>query len=487
MKPTPPDGAEPSPAPEAEGVSQALSVARVHALWRQADAGGDRDGALRALEALGPAQQMSAPAWRDPRVRAMRLWQADAWLRQGRARESAELLALVERRAGATEETRLLAARQALFRNDFEDSAAICSEAVVLGGPNSPHYGEIYRLWAEALCLAGRQAQARRLLLRILPGIASLTNADMRTLRKTVTDVEDLDEYCGFLAEHFDPARRTCRAALYHYSMACRDLGLYERAASAIRRRFLITVETEAYGAREAPAVKPGWARDAATAMRDLDTALKHARTPFFLISGTLLGCVRSGGILGHDKDIDVGIMETPTLDRDAVHAALTESGVFLVMPYEKPTLLRLQHASGVVIDLFWHRMENGQVIHEGMKTKWWNTPFELVPAAFLDGTYLIPDDHARYLGENYGDWQVVDPEFETFVDTPNMIVTSPEEMVWYYYSKLPDYYVLGRGAQFRKIFRELAEARPDDAALREIGYRVLDVMDPASSTQPRD
>ena len=84
--------------------------------------------------------------------------------------------------------------------------------------------------------------------------------------------------------------------------MACRDLGLYERATSAIRRRFLLTVETETYGARAAPAVKPGWANDAATAMRDFDAALKRAGTPFFLISGTLLGCVRSGGILAFQE-----------------------------------------------------------------------------------------------------------------------------------------------------------------------------------------
>lgn len=459
-------------------VAKTLQTGRAHGLWAQALQLQDRDGALRALDALGPAAEASAEDWRDPRTAAMRLWQAQTWLHQGRARESAQLLTLIERRSGQSAETRLLAAKQALFRNDFEACASASSEAVTLGGPDHDAFGPAYRLWAEALCLDGQKTRARRLLMRVLADIDPLTNPDMRSLRQTIETVDDLDEYCGFLSGHFDPARSTCRATLYHYAMACRDLGLYERATSAIRRRFLITVEAETYGVRAASPSKPEWVQDAAAAMRDFDAALKQAKTPFFLISGTLLGCVRSGGILGHDKDIDVGVMETPELDREAVHAALTGSGVFLVKPYEKPTLLRLQHASGVVIDLFWHRHEDGRVMHEGMKTKWWNTPFDLVSAPFLGGSYLIPDDHARYLGENYGDWQVVDPEFETFVDTPNMIVTNPDEMIWYYYAKLPDYYVLGKGAQFRKIFHELALARPDDMALRDVGYRVLALLE---------
>jgi hypothetical protein len=462
------------PAGHASGLTKSLDAARCHAAWERALALDDVVAGLRAIAERGSAD--TEQDWQDRRIVEMRLWQAAALLRTGDPQGANGGLDALERGAGQSAQSRLLGARLAYFANDLQTCVDRCSEAIVLCKDDGPAE-EIMRLWGDALCLMGESERAWTLLSQGGRDPATLTSGEIRALRHTVTNAVQLERFCALLAPSFRIEGGRGRMALYHYSMGCRDLRLYDRAIAAIRQRFVGTVAGETWGARRSPGKKASWVADAGVALSDLKSAMDRAGTPFFLISGTLLGCVREGGILGHDKDIDVGVMEGPGVDRGAVHGALSESGVFLLKPYQNQALLRLQHASGVMIDVFWHRLEDGLVIHEGMKSKWWNTAFDLVPTQFLGETYLIPDDYARYLGENYGDWEKPDAEFETFVDTPNMVITNEQEMVWYYYCKLMDYYALGKTAQFRKVFGRLTQVRPDDQEVKRIGYRTLELL----------
>ncbi|WP_421730463.1 hypothetical protein [Brevundimonas sp.] len=194
-----------------------------------------------------------------------------------------------------------------------------------------------------------------------------------------------------------------------------------------------------------------------------------------FLISGTLLGCVRENDILGHDKDIDVGVFEKPGLDKRAVANVLATYGCFSIKPYPTDTLIRAQHASGVLIDVFWHRLEDGRVIHEGLKSKWWNTAFDLVEHSFLGEQFLTPSNHDLYLTENYGQWRRPVTDFETFADTPNMILTNVGEIMWYYYIKLTEYYYSGNLPAFTKVAKGVLLHRPADKQVAEILNRLID------------
>lgn len=173
----------------------------------------------------------------------------------------------------------------------------------------------------------------------------------------------------------------------------------------------------------------------AARALSDIRQHLDESNIPFFLISGTLLGCIREHKLLAHDKDIDIGVWETHTVGE--LHAILRKSGCFYILPNNNKQLLVIRHVNGTTIDIFIHYREANDYWHAGGKSKWHNTPFELVYQDFLGSQYLIPKNYDLYLTENYGNWHTPKPIFDSALDTPNMEITSHEEMLIYLYKKL--------------------------------------------------
>lgn len=175
----------------------------------------------------------------------------------------------------------------------------------------------------------------------------------------------------------------------------------------------------------------------ASIALKDLKSCLNNANIEFFLISGTLLGCIREGALLGHDKDIDVGVWQKDVDVQELVVACRT-SGLFYILPSSNDELVVVRHVNGTTIDIFMHKQDSEGVWHFGGKCKWFNTPFNLTTRAFLDDEYLIPTDYNLYLTENYGsDWQIPKIDFDSALDTPNVHITDPKKMLVYLYKKL--------------------------------------------------
>lgn len=167
--------------------------------------------------------------------------------------------------------------------------------------------------------------------------------------------------------------------------------------------------------------------QSAAQALADLKKVLSEQNIPFFLISGTLLGCIREKKLLGHDKDIDVGVWEDQDYDTLAHH--LGSSGYFYIVPTRTKQLIMLRHTNGITIDVFIHCREHNDFWHEGVKIRWHNSPFDLAETEFLGGKYLIPQNYDLYLTENYGDWRTPKKEFDSAFDTPNGEVIDEIEM----------------------------------------------------------
>jgi len=173
----------------------------------------------------------------------------------------------------------------------------------------------------------------------------------------------------------------------------------------------------------------------AAIALADITEALKRNDIPSFLVSGTLLGCVREGQLLGHDKDIDIGVWED--ISRTRLLRAISGSGQFYIQASRAPETIRLKHVNGTAIDVFYHFRENGRIWHGGVKARWYNSAFDLATIDFLGGTYSIPRDYDAYLQENYGDWKTPKKIFDSVYDTPNAVVVNHEEMVIHDYRGL--------------------------------------------------
>lgn len=416
--------------------------------------------AANALDHLRGDQNL-----RNRNLQQLRLLRVDALALSGRGLQASEALDEVDAYYGASWDTYIRRADLALFTGRYELGLEAV-ESALLGLPVGADGGKAYQraalLKVDLLTQQGEYERAREFFLRVFPPNdprRPLTDRQVSSFRKTIKDVGSLRMLKEYLIPAFGYKGRRAVSGLFHYSIAARDLGYYREALLAIERRFIVGTKVLAPGSKKVPP-RVDWSASARQALLDLRTDLSSAKIEFFLISGTLLGCVREGGILGHDKDIDVGVLEGR--DPVAIRAALLRTGRFMVLPIISPRLLRVKHINGVMIDIFIHWEEDGRLWHEGQKTRWWNTPFNPIEVDFLGERFLVPDDADLYLTENYGDWRVPVHDFETFCDTPNMVMSNEQELLWYYYRALLDHFYAGKAGQFTRVWSQIKKlSRP--------------------------
>lgn len=419
----------------------------------------------RYLEVLSKVEALDASEdaldLRDRYVFRARLARVDTLVASGRAYEALAALDAMDAAYGAGWSTLRRRAQLGLFTADLEGALAAVERALLHMPAKkgwSPYLAEAALMKVDLLVAAQRFDEAREFFLRIFPVDRAdhpLSDRQLASLRKTVTGTAALQQFKDLLLPSFAFNGYRALHALFHYSIAARDLGHHQEALLAIQRRFIIGSRIMRFGERN-KSQRRDWTNAARHALLDLRHDLSAAGVDFFLISGTLLGCVREGGILGHDKDIDVGVMDTYGFEQ--VRNALRGTGRFMLLPIITQRILRLKHANGVMIDVFFHWEEDGMIYHEGQKTRWWNTRFALEETEFLGERFLIPDDPDRYLTENYGDWRTPVVDFETFCDTPNMVVADRNEILWYYCRMLLDYYYAGNEQLFGKVWDRITQ-----------------------------
>jgi hypothetical protein len=162
-----------------------------------------------------------------------------------------------------------------------------------------------------------------------------------------------------------------------------------------------------------------------------LDDALRAAGMRPFLVSGTLLGAVRQGGLLDHDYDLDIGLLPHDGTAED-VGVILQAEPNFTVTVEEHRVWGT--HAGGVDFDVFTHYAEADRYWHATLTHRWWNTPFELGPIALGGREFWAPVDHETYLRENYGDWGQPIAFYHKSFDTPNREYCASTEGLLYLY-----------------------------------------------------
>ncbi len=459
-------------APPGDGKTSAAIIADVHRRCMEFLRDGKSDELVREADTLSLFTTRGNSA--STRLFSIRLWKVDALIRLGRGREAIEFLGWLESFNGISFQTRQRMALLYSFAGEHEAAVGASADALIalpLAKTPSLDYRRAAQQYAEALCASGRQPAARAFLVDALRGLTPNYD-DLAVLRRTVNSRESLDEFFNYLLPFFSYPGHRARLALFHYSVACRDFGDMPRAILTARQRFLAGLQIVTFGGREKPS-NEYWSRDAAGALLDLRTDLKALGLDFFLISGTLLGCVRERGIIGHDKDVDTGVFtDMPAAD---LRRALASTGRFKTKPLTTDKLVQVMHSNGVMIDVFIHWREDGVVYHEGQKAAWWNSDFNLQEVEFLGFPFMIPTSPERYLDENYGvGWRTPDPEFETFVDTPNMMIQDRDHMIWYYYTKLLDYYFAGKPIQLSKVWQALSAIIPEDPMVRAAVSRAM-------------
>ena len=163
-------------------------------------------------------------------------------------------------------------------------------------------------------------------------------------------------------------------------------------------------------------------------ALSDLSEMANAKGTPVFLVSGTLLGCIREGQLLKHDKDIDVGIVGWE--NQYALCMALQESGLFTVsaqhLKGQDTFYIPICHnATGMWIDVFVYHPQGdhwvtGVDFFFGYRQTFAFTPFELKDVEFLGVNMKIPANAELNLTENYGPWRTPDTGYLSHLESPS-------------------------------------------------------------------
>lgn len=230
------------------------------------------------------------------------------------------------------------------------------------------------------------------------------------------------------VAVQLDIARCRCKQGDLLESIQRLDHTLDLFAKNQIDRE-MVAIKTDQEGHRgEAEKIKTFDINKANKALSDLSAMANSKGTPVFLVSGTLLGCIREGKLLSHDKDIDVGIIGWE--NQYTLCMALQESGQFTVSAQHlkgKDTIyIPICHnATGMWIDIFVYHPQDDHFVTGvdfffGYRQTFAFTPFSLKDVNFLGVNMKIPADAELNLTENYGDWKSPDPAYLSHLESPS-------------------------------------------------------------------
>lgn len=382
------------------------------------------------------------------------LKEAKALFKQGDILEVEECLSAIPDTLPAKS---LFSATVALFSKRYTDAERYALNTMQGARPGTSTYREAFYLHQEALRFQGRFDSA----LIALNAMPFEDNAAryFRAWRLAALGAKCPEAYESVMIR-FSPGDPGWLRSRNHYLLLLRDLQLGERAL-AEARLLIQQVELEPAGQPKTPptrsdAQKRRWQEKAGLALAQLKEDLARYDIDFFLVSGTLLGCIREGAILGHDTDIDVGVM--PEVTMKSLRNAIKHSSRFKLQEIVSENTLYIIHPNGVKIDLFRHYEESGKLYHGGIKCRWWNTPFDLVNTQFLGDEYLVPNDHDLYLTENYGNWRKPVIDFETFLDTANLEVSHQSSMSLYYMAQYIAAYRNGQAKRYDRYYKVLSE-----------------------------
>lgn len=206
---------------------------------------------------------------------------------------------------------------------------------------------------------------------------------------------------------------------------------------------------------------------------------------PFLLIGGTLLGPYRDGGLIAHDKDVDLGLpWRVPRLKLiealEAYHFVCPrkekvrngESGEYLISVVHAP--------SRVTVDLFFVRNDGDRMCwgfdHPAGPLLWSFTPFGRTTLDLFGERFEIPDPPERFLAELFGeDWTERKVVFDTVLKAPNLIDEARELGRAYGFNRLLDHInrqAWDRALGYCQMLREQRDEPPLEALEDELRRR---------------
>lgn len=234
--------------------------------------------------------------------------------------------------------------------------------------------------------------------------------------------------------QHFDrfgaPAEAVNRLADIHYQAG--DF----RNAFSYKLRALELLPAQIIQPKSARSVFDP--RLAMQALQDLTAPLRTWEFRFFPMAGTLLGLVRDGALLPHDRDVDIGLFRPKAGMPDIADRIRMHPGLILRRDARIGERYYAIFHQGVAIDLFVHDPAGPDHLLCGVSDipgdiQWKLTRFDLIEVGLAGSQWTIPDKPERYLEETYGaSWRHLDKGFASAISSPALHDVDPYARAYY-------------------------------------------------------
>lgn len=190
----------------------------------------------------------------------------------------------------------------------------------------------------------------------------------------------------------------------------------------------------------------------AGKSLKDFAALMNAEGYTWYVISGTFLGLIRDKGFIPHDYDIDVGV-NAEGLNFEKLCNTVRQSQNFELVKIEKasmltmddkgrrgitymPTIIKAVHRNSIMVDIFVHYKKGAIRWHGTEKHCWSNLEYSLSDYELAGVSVKGPTDADTYLRENYGDWRTPRADFNSSVDTPNLVPTKNLLSIAFFLSK---------------------------------------------------
>lgn len=158
-----------------------------------------------------------------------------------------------------------------------------------------------------------------------------------------------------------------------------------------------------------------------------VNQALRNEGLQPFLISGSLLGCMRDGQIMPHDKDLDMGLLGWESqfdLAKVILNLGCFDINLNRLAGENLFLITAIDQRTDIAIDFFIFHEKNDHFLHGidyqyGFTQNFKFSKFKLVEIEFLEQSFFIPDKWELMLSENYGEWKKPEPVYVVTVESP--------------------------------------------------------------------